>query len=109
MRVRPLTGKVMVRVLGPIEASSIIETPDRHVPPEEQQVLNHKPTPPLPLVGIVESIGPWPTLKNGLRLLPPFVEGAKVLLRAGSGQQLARGVGEKLRMVDTNDVLAVLT
>jgi len=109
MSVRPLTGQVLVWVLPPEQrTASGIELPQRRLSAEEVQERNHHPEPPPPDIGIVESIGPWPALKNGLRVLPPFSVGAKVVIRNGSGQQLSRGIGERLRMVKTEQILAVL-
>ncbi len=109
MRLKPLPGKALLKILGPIPPSSIIEAPDRHVPPEEQMVLNHKPTPPEPQRAEVLELGAWKQLANGLSVVPPFTVGTVVLIRDGAGQQLRYGTSEKLRMVDTKDVLAVLS
>lgn len=107
--IRPLSGCILLRIIPPeTRTDSGIELPQRTVTPEEQQQLNHKPEPPPPQIGIVEAIGPWPRLENGLALLPPFGPGVKVLVREGSGQKINRGIGERLKLVRTSDVLAVL-
>lgn len=107
--IRPLTGQILLRIL-PRETISPggIEFPQRHLSPEEVQERNHNPEPPPPDIGIVEAIGPWPRLKNGLAVPPPFPAGAKVLVREGSGQKLNRDVGERLKLVRNEDVLAVI-
>ena len=109
-RVRPLTGQVLVQIV-PRETCSAggIELPQVSLSAEEVSIRNRKPEPPPPQIGIVEAIGPWPALANGLRLLPPFAVGARVLVRPGSGQNCARGIGERLKLMRTDDVLAVLT
>lgn len=108
-QVRPLTGQVLVQVLPPeTRSAGGIEFPQVTLSPEEVAVRNRAPTPPPPGIGIVEAIGLWPTLKNGLKVLPPFVVGAKVVFRTGSGQDCARGIGERLKLIRISDLLAVL-
>ena len=107
--IRPLSGCILLRILPPeLRTDSGIELPQRSLSPEEVQERNHSPEPPPPQIGIVEAIGPWPRLEKGLAVLPPFGPGAKVLVREGSGQKLNRGIGERLKLVRTEDVLAVL-
>lgn len=71
--------------------------------------LNHNPQPPPPDIAEVMAIGPWPRLKNGLAKPPPFPAGARVVIREGSGQKLSRDVGERLKLVSADDVLAVIS
>jgi co-chaperonin GroES (HSP10) len=105
-----MTGQVLLRIEPPeTHSAGGIELPQRRITPEEQQQLNHHPQPPPPFTATVEAIGRWPSLKNGLHLLPPFPVGAKVLVRTGSGQDLQRGIGERLKLVRTEDVLAVIS
>lgn len=108
--IRPLTGQILLRIL-PREtiSSGGIAFPQRHLSPEEVQERNHNPEPPPPDFGEVLAIGPWPRLKNGLALPPPFPAGAKVIVREGSGQKLSRDVGERLKLVRNEDVLAVIS
>ena len=107
--IRPLTGCILIRVLPPKEQSEGgITIPQHTITPEEQQQLNHHPEPPPPDIGIVEAIGPWPKTPDGKMIPPPFPPGAKVLVREGSGQKLHRDIGERLKLVRTDDVLAVL-
>lgn len=110
MRIKPLTGQVLIRIL-PRDTRSAggIELPQRHLSPEEVQDTHRDPRPPPPEQGIVEAIGPWPALKNGLRLLPPFQVGARVIVGHHAGQQLSRHINERLRLVNYEDVLAVMT
>jgi co-chaperonin GroES (HSP10) len=109
-RVRPLSGQVLVQVLPPeTRSAGGIEFPQVSLSAEEVSIRNRAPTPLPPQIGIVEAIGPWPRLKNGLQVLPPFVVGAKVVFRPGSGQDCARGIGERLKLIRIRDLLAVLT
>ncbi len=108
--IRPLTGQVLLRVLPrDTHSQGGIEFPQRHITPEEQQELNHHPEPPPPDLCYVEAVGPWPILKCGLALPPPFPAGATVLVREASGQKLSRDVGERLKLCHVRDVLAVLS
>lgn len=108
--IRPMTGCVLIQLEPPEQrTASGIELPQRRLTPEEVQERNHRPEPPPPDIGTVLAIGPWPTLANGLKVLPPFSPGAKVLVREGSGQKLRRNIGERLKLVRTDDVLAVLS
>jgi co-chaperonin GroES (HSP10) len=108
--IRPLTNCVLIRVI-PKETHSQggIEFPQRRIGPEEQMELNRNPEPPPPDIGEVMAIGPWKTLPNGMKLIPPFPPGSKVVVREGSGQKLHRDVGERLKLVSMDDILAVLT
>ena len=108
--IRPKTGMVLLRIIPPeTRSTGGVEIPQRRLSPEEQQERNHNPQPPPPDIAIVEAIGPWRRLENGLALPPPFPAGAKVLVREGSGQKLSRDVGERLKLVKVDDVLAVIS
>lgn len=108
MKVRPMAGQVLIRVLPPETVSSGgIELPWHRLSAEERMERNHNPEMPAPEIGIVEAIGPWPQ-KNGLHELPPFPEGAKVVFRPGAGQNCNRNLGERLKLIRTKDLLAVL-
>jgi co-chaperonin GroES (HSP10) len=110
MRIKPLTGHVLIKVLPPDTVTSGgIQIPNHTFSPEEQQQRAHHPEPPPPLKCKVLEIGPWKKLKNGLALLPPFTTNATVLIRNGSGKPLNYGMTEELRLVRNEDVLAVLT
>jgi co-chaperonin GroES (HSP10) len=109
MRVIPLTGQVLVEIL-PDEKQSAggIEFPDHLASPEENQQAARRPEMPKPLQGIVREIGPWPRAKNGLMRLPEFGIGARIVIHPNAGQELRRGIGERLRLVRNEQVLAVL-
>lgn len=110
MRIRPLTGQVLVRIL-PRDTRSPggIELPEVHLSPEAVQETHRNPSPPPPEMGIVEAIGKWPKTRSGMLLMPEFGVGARVVVGHHAGQQLARSMGEKLRLVNVREVLAVLS
>ena len=108
MSVRPLTGQVLVEIL-PAERRSTggIELPQHTMSPEENQQAAHRPTMPPGLTGVVKAIGAWPKLTNGMALMPEFGIGARVVIGRNSGLDLQRGIGERLKMVRNDQVLAV--
>lgn len=110
MTIRPLTGQVLVEIL-PRESLSAggITIPEHTTSPEEHTQAAHNPIPPKPHIGIVKAIGQWPKLKNGMAVPPAFGLGARVVVGHHAGIQMHRGIGEKFRMVRTEEVLAVLT
>jgi co-chaperonin GroES (HSP10) len=110
MKIKPLTGQVLVEVL-PAETDSAggIALPNRSKSAEEVEQSHIDPQKPGPITGIVRAIGPWPVLKNGMAMPPEFGVGAKVLLSPWRGTALQRHLGERLRLVPNQDVLAVLT
>jgi co-chaperonin GroES (HSP10) len=109
-KITPLTGQVLVEILPADKFSAGgIEIPEHTMSPEENQLAARNPSPPPPVQGIVRAIGAWPKIKNGMALLPEFGIGARVLIRAMSGIEMCRGIGERLKMVRTEDVLAVLS
>lgn len=109
MRLRPLTGQVLVEIL-PADTRSAggIELPQHTPSPEEQQQAARRPIMPPGLIGTVVEIGPWPKLANGKALLPEFGRGAKVVIGPRAGLDLAWGNGARLKMVRNDQVLAVL-
>lgn len=110
-RVRPLMGQVLVELVPPPKQRGEILLPDHTVTPEEQQQRDHNPThwKPGPVEGIVVAIGPWKRLKNGMALLPPFGVGAKVLVPKNAGMAMSYDVSQRLKMIPSEEVLAVLT
>jgi co-chaperonin GroES (HSP10) len=110
MTIKPLTGQVLVEMLPPeTESAGGIVFPQRSRSPEE---LTQAHDPSIckepPAQAVVRAIGPWPQ-KNGKCVLPEFGIGARVVVSAYSGQKLRRGIGENFKLVNTEDVLAVLT
>ncbi len=108
MKVRPLTGQVLIRVLPPQQRTdSGIELPQVTLSAEERQQRSHHPEPPPPDIGIVEAVGPWQRKANGY-VMPPVQVGAKVVVREGSGIKCNRNIGEKLKLIRNEDLLAVI-
>lgn len=109
MRVRPLSGQVLIEIL-PRDTHSAggIVFPDHTPSPEEVQAGHRNPEKPPPLQGIVRAIGAWPKLRNGMALMPEFGIGAKVIVRHNSGLTMHRGIGERFKMVLVEEVLAVI-
>jgi co-chaperonin GroES (HSP10) len=109
MRVKPFTGQVLIALDGRQTQSPYgIALPEHTLSPEEQQELDHHPTPPGPLTGTVREIGPWPKLKNGMAVMPPFGVGARVLIPRYGGIEMHMDVYGRFKMVMLEDVLALL-
>lgn len=111
MKVRPLTGQVLIEVLAPPTRSiGGVELPDeRPLSPDFVQEGHRNPEKPAKNhIGIVRNIGQWPRLPNGMLNLPEFGIGAKVVFNPFRGQQLRLG-NKSMRMVQVEDVLAVLS
>lgn len=112
MKLKPLTGQVLVQLDGPerfADMGELLMLPQRTISPEEHQQAARNPTMPPGLTGVVKAIGPWPKLSNGMALLPEFGVGARVVIGNRAGLDLQRGIGERLKMVRNDQVLAVLT
>lgn len=102
-RIKPLTGQCLLEMLPPkdaIESGPFKGYQTLAIPSKYQA----KPT-----RGVVRAIGPWPALKNGMRLLPEFGLGAIVWVPNAVGQKLTRDVGEKYKLVRVKDVLLLET
>ncbi len=110
MRVKPLTGQVLIQIL-PAETKSEggIDLPDHTLSPEEVQERHRHPTPPPGIRGRVVEIGPWPKLKNGMALLPEYGRGATVIIPPRAGIEMDWQAQRRLKMVRQSEVLAVLT
>lgn len=110
MRIRPLTGQVLVEVESSATRSTGgIILSDRPLSAEQVQEASRDPQKPVAMAGVVRAIGPWPKLRNGMVLMPEFGVGARVLLNPWRGQEMRRGLGERLRLVRSEDVLAILS
>lgn len=112
MRIKPLTGQVLIEVL-PAEKRSPggIELPDRFpMSPAAVEATHANPEKPAkPCIGIVRAIGKWPLTRKGLLLMPEFSVGVKVAFNPWRGTDLQLGLGVRLKMIPNSDVLAVLT
>ena len=110
MKIRPLTGQVLVEILPSEKVSAGgIEIPEHTLSAEEHQQAAKNPRPPPPWTGIVREIGAWPKLRNGLLAMPEYGKGARVLVGHNAGIQMQRNIGERFRMVHQDEVLAILS
>lgn len=105
MRIRPLTGQVLVELDPRPEKDGSIFLPDVPVKSTPDDPFRRKQS----VTGIVKEMGSWPKAKNGFMMLPPFGIGAHVVLNEYTGTKLQWDVSGRLRLVKTSDVLAVLT
>jgi co-chaperonin GroES (HSP10) len=110
MKLKPLTGQVLVEIL-PAETRSAggINLPQHTPSPEENQEAARRPTMPPGVTGIVKAIGQWPKLRNGMLAMPEFGVGARVIIGPNAGLDMERRLGDRLKMVHQSQVLAVLT
>lgn len=111
MKLKPLTGQVLIEVVAPATRSpGGVELPDeRPLSPEFVEQSHTNPTKPAKNhVGIVREVGPWPKNKSGMLIMPEFSKGAKVVFNPYHGTEL-RYHNVPMRMVALGDVLAVLT
>lgn len=109
MNLRPLTGRVLVEIIdGPRISPGGIAFPDHTKSADEVQAGHANPQKDPAETAIVRGIGPWPKLSNGMALMPEFGVGARVLVSPYRGVQMSRDVNERYRMVENDDVLAVL-
>jgi co-chaperonin GroES (HSP10) len=108
MRIKPLTGQVLVEVLPDDKRSAGgIDLPEHTKSPEEHQEAAHRPTMPPGIKATVLAIGPWPKTRTGLARMPEFGLGSCVLIGPNAGLDL-HGLGQRLKMVRNEQVLAVL-
>lgn len=109
MKVKPLTGQVLIEVLPPEkESAGGVALPDYDLTPEDQQRLARNPQMPPGLKGRVRAIGAWPKTASGLARMPEFGVGALVIIPPKSGLEMHRNLGDRFRMVKQSQVLAVL-
>lgn len=101
MIVRPLSGQVLVSVLPPdTKSAGGVELPEI--------TWDGSPDKKPPFKGVVIAMGPWRKTKQGFGVLPPFGIGSTVLCTPYRGTQLNRSLGNQYRLVDADDVVAVL-
>ena len=110
MKLKPLTGQVLVEIL-PNETRSVcgIEIPHHTPSPEENQEAARRPTMPPALTGVVKAIGQWPKTRSGLARMPEYGIGARVIVGPNAGLDMAGRPGERLKMLHQSQILAVLT
>ena len=110
MRVVPLTGNVLVELDAPDKMTfGGLHIPEHTASAEENQVAARAPTQPPAVTGRVVEIGPWPKLKNGMAVLPEFGRGARVAIRPTAGVTMHWETSGRLKMLSSDDILAVLT
>jgi len=107
MKIKPLTGSVLVQLLPPPEKEGNIFLPE--ISAEAASSSDDPYRRKQARRGIVHAIGPWPKAKNGFAILPQFGIGTTVILAPHVGTKLNRNIGEHFCMVRNTDVLAVLT
>lgn len=110
MKVKPLTGQVLIEVLPAPDTSDggVALPPDASLSPEVVQEQSRNPEKPSKNnIGIVREIGPWPKLRNGMARMPEYGLGARVLFNPWRGTAMQRNIGERFRMVRQEDVLAI--
>lgn len=102
MKIRPLTGQVLVQALRPDDKTeSGLFIPDI----AQESVRGEKAK---PFKALVLALGPWKKTKNGYGILPDFGIGHTVLCTPYAGQKLSRNIGERYQLVRSEDVLAVV-
>lgn len=103
MRIRPLTGQVLIELLPPDDKTTGgLFLPDIAQDPQRGEKAK-------PIKGLVVEMGAWRTTRNGFGILPPFGIGAKVLCTPYSGQKVDHAINNQLFLVDSDNVLAVLS
>lgn len=102
MNIKPLTGQILVRALPPED-----RTASGLLLPESAQVADRGEK-ARPFKAIVMAIGPWRRTKQGFGVLPEFGIGHCVLCTPYAGTKLNRNLGERLQLVRSEDVLALV-
>ena len=103
MSIRPLTGQVLIRLLpNPPASFGGIILPDVAFDRIEGEKLK-------PRLGLVIACGPWRKTKNGFSVLPEVRPNDVVLISEYRSAKLTRSVGEHLRLIRSDDILAVTT
>jgi co-chaperonin GroES (HSP10) len=111
MKIRPLTGEVLVQLDGPqrfADIGELLMLPQRTPSPEENQQAARRPTMPPGVTGVVRAIGAWPKLPNGMALLPEYGVGARVVIGANAGLEMHQ-LGTRLKMVHQSQILAIIS
>lgn len=100
--IKPLRNQVLIEVLPPDDT-----THGGIVIPEQIREGSKDEKKPV-LKGRVLAIGPWRKTKQGLAVLPDFFAGQTVVISPYRGVQVGKYVSERMRLVRTEDVLAVI-
>jgi len=107
MRIRPLQGQVLVLLLPRDEKIGEIFIPDiaHDTKPTHDNIYvkrGHRK-------GIVQEVGNWKKTRTGLAILPDVKRGDTVMLNDYTGTRLTQGVDDNLRLIQLDEILAVLT
>lgn len=101
-RIRPRRGNCLVELLPPDDKTfSGLFLPD--IAHDRIQGEKEKP-----FKGLVVEMGAWKLGRNGRSIMPDFGVGTIVLCSPYKGTQLGLIVWERLRLVDFDDVLAIV-
>lgn len=103
MRIRPRKGQVLIELLPPDEKT----TSGLFIPPIANG--HEKGEKARPVKGLVVEIGAFRETRAGFGILPPFGVGSKVIVSPYLGTRLDHAIGNRLFLVDSDHVLAVLT
>jgi co-chaperonin GroES (HSP10) len=102
MRIKPLTGQVLLRELPCDDKTSS----GLWIPPVANDAQRGEKT--KPFKALVIALGPWKKNSRGCAFLPPVAPGSEVICDAYHGERLSRTIGENLRLVDSDAILAVI-
>jgi len=102
MRIKPLKGKALIQQLPPSDKTdSGLWIPDvANDTPRGEKVK--------PIRGLVKEIGPWRTVKSGHSVMPHIKVGDEVIATVYGGVRLEDRLGDRLRLVDVESILAVI-
>jgi chaperonin GroES len=98
MKIKPLTGQCLLKVLPQPSIQAGLHLPD--IAHDRARGEKEKP-----FFAQVLEVGPWPKV-NGFSVLPEVAPGDKVLVTFYAGTKLRREIGENLRLCPTDDILA---
>lgn len=103
IKIKPLTGQVLVRLLPPDfwNPTGLLIPESAQVAPQGEKAYPRK--------AVVVEIGPWRKTKQGFAILPDFHPGQTVVVNEYLGTKLTRNIGEQYRLCRIDDVLASLT
>lgn len=92
---RPFQGKVLVQFLEPDDTEGMFHLPAKYREKPKQ--------------AIVRRIGIWKQAKKSRGLIPyDFKVGDRVIVRPEAGTGIRRNIGERLRMVRSDQIEAVI-
>lgn len=111
MKVKPLTGQVLIEVETPptFTTGGVALPGEVSLSPEFVQEQHANPEKPAKNhIGIVRAVGAWPKTRKGLLRMPEYGVGARVVFNPFRGTPMQQEPGQRLRMVRQEDVMAVL-